>query len=172
MDASNPSPAASGKAKSKGKATHKPRPPGTETYWISLAAREDAPPFAQVRKGAFVPNALGKLLTACWRELRRSHGSLVPDVLAVGPHSLHGILFVSHRGAEDLSLAGAVRLFKAVSGRRLAELAGIPVGEAVGAWKKGYTERRLNGARELASARKALKAGLGMREAGVTGTRR
>jgi hypothetical protein len=173
MDASNPSP-----ARGKRPATRRTRRPGTETFWISLAAREDCLPFAEIRKGAVVPNSLGKVLAASWRELRRRHASVVPDAMAVGPHSLHGILFISHRGSENLSLADAVRLFKAISGRRLADLAKAPPEEsdgaarAAGVWKKGYTERPLGGAKELASARKALKAGLGIHEAGVAGTRR
>lgn len=168
MDASNPSPSHKRKRPLR---RRRARAPGTETYWVSLAAREDGLPFAEIRKGAVVPNSLGKALAASWRELGRKHASLVPDVMVVGPHSLHGIVFISHRGSENLTLADAVKLFKAFSGRRIAEFSRAPAGEG-GPWKKGYSERPLRGPKELAAARKALKAGLQAREAKVTGTRR
>jgi hypothetical protein len=160
MDAANPSHPKTRRAGLR----RKPRVPGTEVYWVSLAAREDGHPFAEIRKGAVVPNAMGKALASAWRELRKRHGSLVGDIMAVGPHSLHGILFISHRGSENLTLTDAVRLFKALSGRRISDLSKLPASKSGGLWKKGYTERAINGAKELSLARKALKAGLKARK--------
>jgi hypothetical protein len=176
MDASNPS----NPNPRRNTLRRRRRERGTEAYWISLAAREDCAPFAENRKGAIVPNASGKALAAAWRELRKRHASLVGDIMAVGPHSLHGILFISHRGTENLTLPEAVRLFKAISGRKLLQLAPAdetpPRGrldEAIARvpalWKRGYTERPLHGPKELASARKALKAGLDLHPERATG---
>lgn len=149
MDTSNPS-----QSKRKTSATRRRAAGEAEAFLVCLNAREDALPFS----GSPAGNARGRVLEACWRELGRSHACLLPDSVAVGPRCVQGILSVSRQDPEGLSLADAMRLFKVIAARRLSETGGGRGSEAPGGlWKRGFAERSLSGARELAAARKALK---------------
>ncbi|GEM_PF-3585389 len=169
-------------------------------YLISIAVKEDAPPFGSVRDGEFAPNERGRALSACWRELGRARAGLRPDAVLIGPRQVHGILFLASDGQDRPSLSEAVRLFKVLASLRLSqvdkasgpsakrpgriakvqpkvqlqgaleipgrissnspatETSASPRKSPAALWKKGYTERSLAGAADLAEARKALKA--------------
>jgi hypothetical protein len=177
MDTSNPSQPGSGRvpverAGKRAGLRGKAEPLGREVYWISLSAKDDAKPFGSVRGGETVLNDRGKALAACWRELAQLRPSLEPDALVIGPRRLQGILLFPAKSRDEAGLADAIRLFKVLSSLRLAQLgktaaarrnvsvtsSGAPPGKAPPAlWKKGFTEKPISGAAELAEARKTLK---------------
>jgi hypothetical protein len=165
MDISNPSRPKGKRAAPKGKS----RSSAIEIHWISLQAKDRTASFGTIKGGAFAANERGRALIACWRALGEGHPSLQSDTLALGPHELRGILFLSPKGSDALNLSEAVRLFKALSANRLARLAKSAArpgsqgsaspgpGSPAGLWKKGYVERSISGKAELAEARKALQ---------------
>src|SRR6185312_12886130 len=89
------------------------RPAAAETFLVCIHARDEALPFT----GAVAAPAR-KALEAGWRELGRSHAGLLPDAFSIGTRCVQGILSIAS-GADGLSLADAVRLFKVVAARRL-----------------------------------------------------
>ena len=151
MDTSNPS-----QPRGKRQALkEKSRATAPALHWVSLSAKPGTASFGAARGGVFVPNERGRALAACWRTLGEGHPSLETDAVAVTPHGLQGILGLSSKSADSLGLSEAVRLFKALSAARLARLGKATNG--TGLWKKGYSERLIEGKAELAEARKALK---------------
>lgn len=138
-------------------------------HWISLSARDDAEPFGTSRGSETVLNARGKALAAAWRELGEMREGVEPDALLIGPRHLEGILLYPAKKNGGEPLGGLVRLFKVMSSLRLAQLgktAALRNAPATGGkaakspaplWKKGYAEKALADAAELAGARKALK---------------
>ncbi|MDQ2999965.1 MAG: hypothetical protein M3Y08_01700 [Fibrobacterota bacterium] len=152
---------------------------GREVYWISISARDDAKPFGSRRGGETVLNDRGKALATSWRELAGLRPSLEADAVIIGPRRIQGLLILSSKSPDAVSLADAVKLFKVLSALRLAQLgktaeavrnlsvsgAGAPAGTATrggkapaALWKKGFVEKPITGSAELAEARKALKA--------------
>jgi hypothetical protein len=180
MDTSHPS-------RSKGKRpalVDKSESQGREAYLISLASKEDARPFGTVRGKETVLNDGGKALAACWRELGRLRPGLRPDSIRIGARLVQGILILSQEGAEAPSLSEAIRLFKVISSLRVQQIAKgsaalrdkgnkgdrgakgnksgtdtlvLPGKSPSALWKKGYSERRVSGAADLAEARKSLR---------------
>ncbi len=148
-----------------------------EAYHITVSAKDDAKPFGSLRGGETVLNARGKALAACWRELANMRPILEPDALVIGPRRIQGLLLFKSKGAEPVTLAEAIKLFKVLSSLRLAQLgktaesarnssvtAGGPSGGPTrrapapsALWKKGFVEKSISGSAELAEARKALK---------------
>lgn len=145
-------------------------------FLISIAVKEDARSFGSLRAGEFVPNVRGRALADCWRELGRVRQGIRPDALLIGPRHVQGILILSPDGKDASPLSDAVRLFKVLASLRLSQASksarqtakasstssatetSVSLGKSPSAlWKKGYTERPLAGASDLAEARKALK---------------
>lgn len=133
----------------------KGRPGAVETYWVSLAAKEEAPPFAETGEGGKPPalTEKGRMLAACWRNLGKGRPSLETDALSIGPRLVQGILRIRPGGEDPLTLSGAVRLFKVLSTHSLA--GGSAPASTV--WKKGYAERPLATLKQVVEARGALK---------------
>ncbi|MDB5047602.1 MAG: hypothetical protein JWO30_673 [Fibrobacteres bacterium] len=174
MDTSNPS-------QPKGKRSglrEKADSLGREVCWISLSAKDDAKPFGSTRGGETVLNNRGKALAASWRELGSIRPTVEPDALVIGPRGLQGILLLSTRKKDAVTVSEVVKLFKVLSSLRLAQLGKTSAalrnmpgtaapstgpsaargGQAPPAlWKKGFTEKPISGSAELAEARKALK---------------
>jgi hypothetical protein len=178
MDTSNPS-------HPKGKRSglrDKPVSLGREVYWVTLSAKDDAKPFGTWRGGETVLNARGKALAATWREIADIRPNVEPDVMVIGTRRIQGILSLSLKKKDHVSLDEVIKLFKVLSSLRLAQLGkvgnagkavkpgkpadrsdlkpgasarGVPGPAAL--WKKGFTEMAISGSAELAEARKALK---------------
>lgn len=177
MDTSNPS-------QPKGKRSglrNKADSLGREVYWVTLSAKDEAKPFGTLRGGETILNARGKALAATWREMADIRPAVEPDAMVIGPRRLQGILLLSSKKKDQVSLEEVIKLFKVLSSLRLAQLGkaanaasnagtarNTPVTKAGSSpargaqspsalWKKGFTEMAIGGSAELAEARKALK---------------
>lgn len=168
MDTSNPS-------RPKGKIVGPPgqiRTRSTQSYWVNLTSKEDAPPFAILRKDGLTLTPHGRALAEFWTALGDGRPSLASDDMIIGPRSIQGILRIKSHGTDPLTLPEAVRLFKAGSARALAAInrpkpraskpsAGdnppVTSGAAPAIWKRGYSERELMTLKQIVEARAALK---------------
>jgi hypothetical protein len=174
MDTSNPSQPRGKRSGLRDKAVSL----GREAHLVSISAKDDAKPFGSRRGGETVLNDRGRALAASWRELAGLRPSLEADAVVIGPRRIQGLLILSRKSPDAVSLADAVKLFKVLSALRLAQLgktaetirslsvtgAGAPAGTAprggkapAALWKKGFVEKPITGSAELAEARKALK---------------
>jgi hypothetical protein len=150
---------------------------GRETFWVTLSAKDEAKPFGTLRGGETLLNARGKALAATWQEISGLRSAVEPDAMVIAPRRIQGILRLSTKKKDRVSLAEVIKLFKVLSSLRLAQLgkqagstqapaakaahamiAGAGRGASPSAlWKKGFTEMAITGPAELAEARKALK---------------
>jgi hypothetical protein len=153
---------------------------GREVYWVTLSAKDEAKPFGSWRGGETVLNARGKALAATWRDIAGMRPTVEPDAMVIGPRRIQGILLLSLKKKDHVSLDEVIKLFKVLSSLRLAQLGKVgkvgkrsrPSGHAsaraaapatpaspgpTALWKRGFTEMAISGSAELAEARKALK---------------
>ncbi|MEO7424760.1 MAG: hypothetical protein ABI036_06200 [Fibrobacteria bacterium] len=152
---------------------------GREVYWVTLSAKDDAKPFGTWRGGETVLNARGKALAATWREIADIRPNVEPDAMVIGTRRIQGILSLSLKKKDHVSLDEVIKLFKVLSSLRLAQLGKVGKTAKLGKpadrsdlkpgastrgiqgpaalWKKGFTEMAISGSAELAEARKALK---------------
>ena len=126
-------------------------------FRVSLAAREDAPPFLENRAGKAVLTDRGRLVAECWRGLGDGRPSLEPDEISIGPRTVDVILRLKDSGQTPLSLPAAIRLFKATASRALAGSSASAPKPAGSIWQKGYKEKRLTTLKQVVEARAALR---------------
>jgi hypothetical protein len=152
MGISNPS-----RPKGKAAALKAARPGASQAFWISVEARDDAPPFLDGKGSASAPTLLGAAVFTAWRNLGEGRPALVTDAFALGSHSFQGILRIKP-GPDSPTLSTALRLFKALSARALSVPeadAGFPGASAL--WKRGYREKALTTLKQVVDARAAVK---------------
>lgn len=163
MDTSNPSRpkgsrAAEGQARSRKASTH----------LVSLALSKDAPPLVEIKGGETVITGPGRILSETWRSLGEGRPYLETDTFALGPRSLRGILRLKSGDPLALALPAAIRLFKLLAARAIANSVGKPgsAGKANNAevtlrgagaiWRRGYAEKPLATLKQVVEARKSL----------------
>jgi hypothetical protein len=136
------------------------------TYLISIALKDDAEALASVQGKHLVLNERGRRLLDCWWELGITRPGILPHSAMVTERHFQGIIMLSAGGGggggrggggggdASLSMNETVRLFKVLSSQRLSQPGKRLKATLAPLWKKGYSEHKIIGARELAKVRK------------------
>ena len=109
------------------------------------------------------PNALGKLVEACWYDLPLHYPHMDLDAFVLMPNHVHGILKITNDTVESRSeaamskrhcLSEFVRAFKTFSARRVNELR-TTTGRRM--WQRGYYEHVIRNEASLDRIRRYIE---------------
>lgn len=151
-------------------------------YFITICAENKECLFGCIRDGIMIPNAMGKIIQACWLDLPKHFRHVDLDAFALMPNHMHGIVVIRDRGEalaaepRDLgqkrkanasplqvpthgtkpqSVAAIVQNLKSVSSRRINRVNRTPSRTV---WQRNYYEHIIRSEKSLAAIRQYIEA--------------
>jgi REP element-mobilizing transposase RayT len=131
-----------------------PRLPGFDYrsahwYFITVVTRHRRETLGGIREGTICLTALGRLVTAEWRDRPRWEPGLTLDLFVVMPNHLHAILALPGSGNSLLRVVGR---FNAATSARARRSLAIPSS----IWQRSFFDRVIRNRAELDALRKYI----------------
>lgn len=150
-------------------------------YFITICTEDKECLFGDIHEGIMSPNAMGKIVQACWLDLPKHFPFVDLDAFALMPNHMHGIIVIAERGealahrsegsvgirganASPLhvtphgttpqSLSAIVQNLKSVSTRRINRVNRTP-GRTI--WQRNYYEHIIRSEKSLNAIRQYIE---------------
>jgi len=150
-------------------------------YFITICTEDKECLFGNIHDGIMAPNAMGKIVQACWLDLPKHFRHVDLDAFVLMPNHMHGIVVVRERGealatrSENLeedrranasplhvpphgttpqSLSAIVQNLKSVSTRRINRVNRTP-GRTI--WQRNYYEHIIRSQKSLDAIRQYIE---------------
>jgi len=125
-------------------------------YFLTLGADYHRRFFGRVEGCEMVPNALGRLVERCWREIPRHYDHVELGAFQLMPNHFHGLVRIVRPGGSGLG--EVVNMFKGSVTREWRRREGSRHGEKVQVWAPNYYDVICFNADELAVRERYVRA--------------